>query len=86
MSVIACPACKGKVSEQAEKCPHCGDPLFVTPVVDGFGQGLDVFKKKPEVEETPKSRWPDIPPLFLALFILAGVIYCIYHYWVKWSK
>lgn len=26
-SIINCPACGGKVSDQAEKCPHCGQPM-----------------------------------------------------------
>jgi hypothetical protein len=25
--LITCPACKKDVSEEAEKCPHCGHPL-----------------------------------------------------------
>jgi len=27
IAMLDCPACKGKVSEQAAKCPHCGQPI-----------------------------------------------------------
>lgn len=27
MSLITCPECEGKVSDQAEQCPHCGFPI-----------------------------------------------------------
>ena len=26
-SIINCPACNGKVSDQAAACPHCGQPM-----------------------------------------------------------
>lgn len=26
-SIITCPACQGKVSNQAKSCPHCGQPI-----------------------------------------------------------
>lgn len=26
-NIITCPACQGKVSNQAKSCPHCGQPI-----------------------------------------------------------
>lgn len=26
-TIVNCPACGGKVSEQAAACPHCGQPM-----------------------------------------------------------
>jgi uncharacterized protein (DUF2225 family) len=28
MTLITCPECKKRISDQAEACPHCGFPLF----------------------------------------------------------
>jgi hypothetical protein len=30
MPLLSCPECAGRVSDQAETCPHCGFPLFKT--------------------------------------------------------
>lgn len=31
MALIICPACKKKISELAEQCPHCGKRMRITP-------------------------------------------------------
>ena len=33
---MMCPSCRGVVTEDTQKCPHCGD--WITPV-DGASQG-----------------------------------------------
>jgi DNA-directed RNA polymerase subunit RPC12/RpoP len=32
---MACPACGARVTEDTQKCPHCGD--WITPVAPGGG-------------------------------------------------
>lgn len=34
MSVVACPACGGKVSRAAASCPHCGHPMTASPAAN----------------------------------------------------
>ena len=31
MSLVNCKTCGGKVSQNADACPHCGEPSFVPP-------------------------------------------------------
>lgn len=38
MSLIKCPECSKEVSDQTDKCPHCGYPLS-KPVVDPTNAG-----------------------------------------------
>lgn len=33
MAIVSCPECGGNVSDRADKCPHCGNPMNVLPPV-----------------------------------------------------
>ena len=40
MAIIVCTECQGKVSDQAEKCPHCGNPNFIPENNNFFSESL----------------------------------------------
>ena len=46
MALISCPECKGRVSDLALACPHCGFPIK---------------ESQPRVKQTKKTRAKDSP-------------------------
>ncbi len=36
LPTMACPSCRGEVTEDTQKCPHCGD--WITPVDGASGR------------------------------------------------
>jgi uncharacterized membrane protein YvbJ len=49
MALILCEECKNKVSDKAEKCPHCGAPIVIkAPVIK-----VENIKPKPQIKYYP---------------------------------
>ena len=47
MALIECPECKGKVSDKAQNCPHCGYPM------------IDILNTKEDIQKT-KAVYDDM--------------------------
>lgn len=69
MGIVACPDCKGQVSQSAESCPHCGRPMGRArhDVVAG--------RQVVAVEQTAKRYKGRL--LVYGLFLIVGVVLAI---------
>ena len=57
MALIACPECNQSVSEKAESCPHCGNPLKSAPRPSPWGNASsDLARPAVQVVKSAKSR------------------------------
>lgn len=78
MAMIVCTECGKEISDKAEMCPHCGNPLIVKPVAEEkVNEPLGKDKKKKKKERTPIKRalrlWLLIPLEFI-LVVLADMV------------
>lgn len=78
MALIVCTECGKEISDKAEMCPHCGNPINVKPVAEEKANELSVKnKKKKKKERTPLKRalrlWL-LVPLELVLLVLATMV------------
>jgi len=68
MALIQCSECRKAVSDKAESCPHCGNPLAARPdVISG--------RQVRTVEKTAKRFKAHI--ILSTLILLAGVVWAV---------
>ena len=73
MALIKCPECKKKISEQSEKCVHCG-----YPIAELINQNIDEVTKSDETEimeeEIVKEKKPINKKMLLGIIIGAVLV------------
>ena len=65
MALIFCPECKGKVSEKAESCPHCGYKFSEDETQQ--------IKEKVQEEEKKKQRSNPVFGVLIVIFLGLGL-------------
>lgn len=66
MALMKCPECEREISDKAEKCPHCGNPLGVAQV-------------PPQASAKSQERSKTHPVAWIVLALLIGGAVWLWH-------
>ena len=73
MSLITCPECSVKISDQAGTCPHCGYPVTAGSVAAAHADDAAMVRT---IEKTGKKY--KAVTAFSVMAILVGLLLCVY--------
>lgn len=83
MSLVKCNECGQMVSDKAENCPNCGNPISQSGDNPNMGEECDQTPYTSDLLEEPNHKWLVVTAILLILALLGG---CAYYYFTKVVK